>query len=264
MTEGKHWKRRDIKWTEEIQAWLRERCPVCKHGYTKRREILDDLNKKFGTDFSENAFVTHCYESGIQLGLAASNSNIPRGERHWRHRNVGDFQEKRGYVRIKVAEPNVWMQYQRWVWERAHKGESAECMAVIFMDGDSRNFDPANLERVSRAELSVMAMLGHKKGMTREEREICLLRARLAIAKGKLVGKDEAARMHRKAYYESRKNDPEFKSKQAAYAKRRQAEIMADPARHAEAIRKQREYRDKNRSRINARAIEYKKRRRDK
>lgn len=265
MTKGKHWKRRyGIKWTEEIQEWLRERCPIREHGYTRRKEVLDDLNKEFGTDFSENAFVTHCYESGIQLGLVSSYSNVPRGEKHWRHRSVGSFQQKKGYVRIKIAEPNVWMLYQRYVWEQHHQSESAEGMTVIFMDGNNRNFDPANLERVSRAELSVMAELGHTKDMTREEREICLLRARLAIAKGKLVGRDEAGKMKRKAYYERRRNDPDFKAKRAAYAKRRQAEIMADPARHEEAIRKQREYNEKNRARINARAREYNRRRKDK
>ena len=242
-TQGKHWERRDIKWTAEIQDWLKERCPVREHGYTKRKEVLDELNATFGTDFTEKAFVTHCYESGIQLGLASSNSNIPRGEKHWRHRPVGSLQEKKGYLRIKVAEPNVWMQYQRYVWEQAHPGESAEGMTVIFMDGNTRNFDPQNLERVSRGELSVMAELGHTAEMTREEREICLLRARIAIAKGTLIGRDEAAAMRRKAYYERVKNTSEFKAARAAYAHRKHLERMADPAQHEEMVRKQQEYR---------------------
>lgn len=262
-TRGKHWARRNIKWTPEIQQWLRERCPLREHGYTCRKEVLAELNAAFGTDFTLRAFVTHCYESGIQTGLDASGSGIPRGERHWRHRPVGSLQEKKGYLRIKVAEPNVWMQYQRYVWEQAHPGESAEGMTVIFMDGDNRNFDPANLERVTRGELSVMAELGHTASMTREEREIYLLRARLAIAKGALIGRKDASRMSRKACYERVKDDPEFKAKRAAYARRKLAEIMADPARHEELLRKQREYRKRNRDRVNAWAREHRGRRRN-
>ena len=51
--------------------------------------------------------------------------------------------------------------------------------------------------------------------------------------------------------YERRKNDPEVKAKKAAYAKKRMAEIMADPVRHQEHLEKQRAYREKNRERIN-------------
>lgn len=264
MTKGQHWKRRDIKWTEEIQAWLRERCPAREHGYKRRREILDDLNREFGTDFTESAFVTHCYESGIQLGLCFSNSAVPRGERHWRHRPVGSLQTKKGYLRIKVAEPNVWMQYQRYVWEQNHPCESAEGMVVIFMDGNTRNFDPSNLERVTRGELSVMAEMGHTAQMSREEREICLMRARLAIAKGKLIGRDAAASMYRKAYYERVKGSPEFRAASAAYAHRKHLERMADPEKHEEVLRKQREYRERNRERVNANAKKYQRRKKKK
>lgn len=263
-TQGKHWERRDIKWTQKIQEWLKERVPAREHGYTCRKQILDELNSTFGTDFTQTAFVTHCYESGIQLLLAASNSGVPRGERHWRHRKVGDLQTKKGYVRIKVAEPNVWMQYQRYVWEQNHPGESAEGMTVIFMDGDTRNFAPENLERVTRGELSVMAELGHNKNMSREERENCLLRARIAIAKGKLLGRKKAARLHNKARYERVKNTREFKEKAALAAKRRLSKIMADPELHEKYLQKQREYRKKNREHVNAWARESRKRRRKK
>jgi hypothetical protein len=262
MTNGRHWKRRKgVKWTTEIQEWLRARVPAREHGYTCRREILDELNSVFGTDFSEKAFVTHCYESGIQLCLCASGSGVVRGEKHWRHRAVGSLQEKKGYVRIKVAEPNVWMQYQRYVWEQNHPGESAEGMTVIFMDGNNRNFDPANLERVTRAELSVMSELGHTKEMTREEREICLLRARIKIQKRRLAGPEKADKLHHKAYYERIKDDPEYLARRKSYASDRWEKIKATPELYAEYLAKQRAYREKNRARINARAREYNKKR---
>lgn len=119
------------------------------------------------------------------------------------------------------------------------------------MDGNTRNFDPSNLECVERGELSVMAELGCTAESSREERELYLLRARLVCAKSKMLGPKEAARRHNKMNYERRKNDPEIKARNAAYAKQRMAEIMADPVRHQEHLEKQRAYREKNRARIN-------------
>lgn len=250
-TTGKKWTRRDRKWTDEITEFVKSVCPLREHGINSRRELAEEINRKFNREFTDKAVCSHCYENGIQLGLCYSNSDIPRGEKHWRHRPVGSFQEKKGYIRIKVAEPNKWMQYQRYVWEQNHPGQSAEGKTVIFMDGNIRNFDPSNLECVERGELSVMAELGCTAESSREERELYLLRARLVYAKSKIFGSKEAARRHNKMNYERKKDDPEVKAKRSAYAKKRMAEIMADPVRHQEHLEKQRAYREKNRERIN-------------
>lgn len=264
MTKGRTWRRtKGVKWTDEIQEWLRARVPAKEHGYTRRRELLEELNATFGTDFSEKAFVTHCYESNIQLCLCSSNSSIPRGEKHWRHRPVMSFQEKKGYIRIKVAEPNTWMQYQRYIWEQNHPGESAEGKTVIFMDGNIRNFEPSNLECVTRGELSIMAELGHTKEMSREERELCLMRARIIIQKGKLIGRDKAAKLKRKFYYERIKDNPEWKADRKEYAHSRWELIKATPELYEKYLAKSRAYREKNRARINAKAREYNRKRRE-
>lgn len=245
-----------IKWTKEIDNWIKQRCPIREHGHSLIRQILDELNATFLTNFSITAFKANCYSKGFNLGVM-KNANHRRGEKHHRHKPVGSLQEKKGYVQIKIAEPNQWMQYQRYVWERHHQGESVEGMVVIFMDGNSRNFDPSNLERVSRGELNVMARMGHTAAMSREEREICLLRARVALAKVKLAGREKADALRKKANYERKKNDPAEKARKAAYAKKRFANIMADPAKHEALLCKQREYRAKNRERLNALAREY-------
>lgn len=252
-----------VKWTKEIDHWIKERCPIREHGYTQIQHIVDDLNATFHTDFGINAFKTNCYSKGFNLGVMKS-ANHRRGEKHHKHKPIGSLQEKKGYVQVKVAEPNKWMQYQRYVWEQNHPGESAEGMVVIFMDGNSRNFDPSNLERVSRGELTVMARMGHTAAMSREEREICLLRARVAIAKVKLAGREKAYAVHNKANYERKKNDPVEKAKRAAYAKQRLANIMADPVKHEAYLCKQREYRAKNCERLNAQAREYWRQKRNK
>ena len=231
--------------------FVRSVCPLREHGINSRRELAEEINRRFDRDFTERALCSHCYDNGIQLGLCYSNSEVARGEKHWRHRPVGSFQDKKGYIRIKVAEPNHWMQYQRYVWEQNHPGQSAEGKTVIFMDGNIRNFDPSNLECVERGELSVMASLGCTAESSREERELYLLRARLVCAKSKMLGPKEAAKRHNKMNYERKKDDPEVKAKRSAYAKKRMAEIMADPVRHQEHLEKQRAYREKNRERIN-------------
>lgn len=250
-TKGKKWTRKDRKWSDEITEFVKSVCPLREHGINSRRELAEEINKRFGREFTDKAVCSHCYDNGIQLGLCFSDSSIPRGVKHWRHRPVGSFQEKKGYIRIKVAEPNKWMQYQRYVWEQHHPGQSAEGKTVIFMDGNIRNFDPSNLECVERGELSVMAELGCTAESSREERELYLLRARLVYAKSKIFGSKEAARRHNKMNYERKKDDPEVKAKRSAYAKKRMAEIMADPVRHQEHLEKQRAYREKNRERIN-------------
>ena len=250
-TKGKKWTRKDRKWSDEITEFVKSVCPLREHGINSRRELAEEINRRFDRDFTERALCSHCYDNGIQLGLCYSNSEVARGEKHWRHRPVGSFQEKKGYIRIKVAEPNKWMQYQRYVWEQNHPGQSAEGKTVIFMDGNTRNFDPSNLECVERGELSVMAELGCTAESSREERELYLLRARLVYAKSKIFGSKEAARRHNKMNYERKKDDPEVKAKRSAYAKKRMAEIMADPVRHKQHLEKQRAYREKNRDRIN-------------
>ena len=250
-----------VKWTKEIDHWIKERCPIREHGYTQIQHIVDDLNATFHTDFGINAFKTNCYSKGVKIG-AYNSANYHRGETHHRHNPIGSLQVKRGYVQIKIGEPNKWMQYQRYVWEQHHPGESAKGMVVLFMDGNSRNFDPSNLERVSRGELTVMASLGHTAAMSRKEREICLLRARVAIAKVKLAGREKAYALSNKANYERKKNDPAEKAKRAAYAKQRLASIMADPVKHEAYLCKQREYRAKNRERLKAQAREYRRIRR--
>lgn len=186
-----------VKWTKEIDSWIKERIPIREHGYTLIRQMIDELNATFHTNFSIAAFVNNCYSKGLKLE-AIKNENHRRGEKHPRHKPIGSLQEKKGYVQVKVAEPNTWMQYQRYVWEQHHPGESAKGMIVLFMDGNTRNFEPSNLERVSRGELVTMSSMGHTAKMTREERALLLLRARLAIAKRKLAQRRNTKKRQKK------------------------------------------------------------------
>lgn len=238
-------RKKGVLWTDEITEWIKARIPCREHGYESRQAILDELNQTFGTSFSVHSFCTHCYEKGIQLGFAHSESGVVRGEKHWRHREVGSFQTKKGYIRIKVAEPNTWMQYQRYIWEQNHPGESAEGKTVIFMDGNNRNFDPSNLECVTRGELSVMAELGHTKDCTVEERKYLLLMARIKMAKVRLFGDDYIKTRNHLKYLE-KKDDPEFKARRHAQYLKRKERYQNDPEYRRQQQEKANAYRRKH------------------
>lgn len=58
-------------------------------------------------------------------------------------------QVKKGYVRIKIAQPNVWVSKAKWIYMETHPWEDfSERSNYVFLDGNSRNFDPKNIERV--------------------------------------------------------------------------------------------------------------------
>lgn len=64
------------------------------------------------------------------------------------------------YVDIKIADPNKWRGKHLLVWEQHHGRPVPKDHAVIFGDGDRRNFDPDNLVLISRAQLAVMNLKG--------------------------------------------------------------------------------------------------------
>lgn len=70
-------------------------------------------------------------------------------------RPVGSESVLKGYVKVKVAEPNKWKLKQRYIWEQ-HYGEIPPKMKVIFKDGNRLNFDIDNLALVSYGELAYM------------------------------------------------------------------------------------------------------------
>lgn len=65
---------------------------------------------------------------------------------------VGCERSKKGYVVVKVAEPNVWRFRHHLAWEESHPGQSVDSRrdSVLFLDMDTGNFAPDNLVKVSR------------------------------------------------------------------------------------------------------------------
>jgi hypothetical protein len=163
--------------------------------------------------------------------------------------------EKKGYILIKVAEPNKWISYAKYVWEQNHPDETCEGMYVIFLDGNTRNFDPSNLERVSRNELLIMNRRSNGC-MSAEERKFLLMRVRISMAEAKLIGGSRNLQRYRNrlAYHEKWKNDPEYVELHRELA-RRWAENHRERARETN-----RRYRENHREQINRQAREYRRR----
>ena len=163
------------KWTEEEIEFIREIYP-----YYENKEISKMVKDKFGFEvsarnllnvrhrykFSKKAIPNSgCYRKGDvpwNKGKGMSEEVKEKVKKTWfkkgnvptNHRSVGSTRlTKDGYKEIKVAEPNRWELYHRYLYEKAHGVELAKNEAVIFADGDKSNFDTDNLVKVNRSNL---------------------------------------------------------------------------------------------------------------
>jgi len=70
------------------------------------------------------------------------------------------YTARRSYTKVKVAEPNKWRFKHHLVWEQKY-GPVPQGYAVIFGDGNVRNFKLNNLILVSRGQLATMSKKGY-------------------------------------------------------------------------------------------------------
>lgn len=163
------------KWSEEEIEFIREIYP-----YHENKEISKMVKDKFGFEVSARNLlnVSHkhkfpkkaipnsgCYRKGDvpwNKGKGMSDETREKVKKTWfkkgeipkNHRPVGSTRiTVDGYTEIKIAEPNKWALYHRYIYEKAHGVKLAKNEAVIFVDGDKSNFDIDNLVKVSRANL---------------------------------------------------------------------------------------------------------------
>lgn len=138
------------------------------------KDMAELLNKTFGTGYTHSQLKGYYANHKLNSGLTG---HFPKGHKPWNKGKKGISYEgmkatqfkkgnrpqtwvpvgtesttKDGYVKIKTAEPNKWQLKHRIVWEKAN-GPVPEGHAVIFGDGNKRNFDINNLLLVSRAQL---------------------------------------------------------------------------------------------------------------
>lgn len=162
---------RNQKWTDEYIAFLFELTNV---------KLKKDRAKMFKEKFPESNFTEHAIVTKMSEVGASKKRDYSRNKRPLYSERV-----KKGYVQIKVAQPNVWWQKQRWVYLETHPEEYndiEETDCFYFLDGNNRNFNPENIFRVKRREQGVFQGLG---GVVKGHPELTkqhLLQARLKLA----------------------------------------------------------------------------------
>lgn len=153
-------------------------------------------------------------------------------------------QVKKGYVRIKIAQPSVWISKAKWVYMETHPWEDfSERSNYVFLDGNNRNFSPENIERVSLKLMGVFNLMGGCEYGNLEVTKLRILQAKLKIAqldvgeKLNLIGRNgnsgrffiEEHRAKGRAYAAR----PEVRARQAKNARERMRRLKVEnPAKY--------------------------------
>lgn len=228
-------------WTEEINAWLKT-----TKGMTPREAYA--LFLKTYPNITDVTRIAFCNQRS-RMGAAGPCYNPKKARKI---RPLYSEQIKKGYVRIKIAQPNVWISKAKWVYMETHPWEDcSERANYIFLDGDTRNFHPDNIARVP---LNIMSVFNSLGGTVDGEPELTRLRLTQAKLKSKILDKlEEQGKAKRyktfrrdieksKENYQKKKNNPEYKEqvriRQREYLRKLKTE---NPEKYAEMLRKNRE-----------------------
>ena len=155
-------------WTPEINQWL----------IVHKDMIKKELFKMFLETFPECSDVTYVAFKNqcSRIGASYTPGNCWRGDR--KPRPLYSEQIKKGYVKIKIAQPNVWISKAKWVYDETHPYEDCTGRAnYVFLDGNNRNFSPDNIMRLTLSEMAHYNRLG---GCCYGQPEITKLRIILA------------------------------------------------------------------------------------
>lgn len=147
---------RGDRYTDEHVAFLKEKAKI--KGITNE-QITEMFNKKFDQNRTINSIKYLKSKNGIILNNVKSKAHAGQNRRG--SRPIGDERVRKGYVEIKVKQPNVWDQKHRHIWENHHKRKLKHNEIVIFADKNNRNFDIDNLVMVHRKFLGQLNINGY-------------------------------------------------------------------------------------------------------
>ena len=158
-------------WSDEEKQYLAEITPG--RGY---KEIQSMMSCKFGFDYTRhqikgaitrnklNTGRTGRFEKGRATwnkgtkGLTKANvTSFKKGQKPHNYKPLGSERiTKDGYCEIKVSDTGRrWRPKHVLIYEK-HHGKVPKGSAVIFLDGDKRNFDIDNLHLVTRGQLAML------------------------------------------------------------------------------------------------------------
>ena len=133
-------------WTDEQIEYLKS---IAKG--TPRKDIVDKINEKFNLNLSMQQLRDCMNSRGIRNNIDKKFS-AKDGNRCQQEKPIGTISRwECGYTMIKTGK-NEWEFIQRYVW-RKHHGEIPPNHSVIFLDGNTDNYNIENLALVNRNEL---------------------------------------------------------------------------------------------------------------
>jgi len=173
------------KYPREVKNFIKEH-----HIGVGPKEMTELLNKTFGTNYTRGQIKSYYGNHGISSGLNGyfKPGHIPankgrKGVDGWKptqfkkghkpHNWVPVGSERvtpDGYIQVKIQEGKYqknWKGKHIIVWEKKH-GTVPSGYAVIFGDGDKRNFDIDNLILVSKKQLAIL----NRKGLIQNDAEL--------------------------------------------------------------------------------------------
>jgi len=162
---------------------------------------------------------------------------------------------KKGYIRIKIAQPNVWMFKQHYVWmiNTGHK-PNPKTETVIFLDGNNRNFNFENLFLLPRNCICILNNPYLKLGIVKDNPEMSLINCHTAMLikeyhnKAKDLGLLNSQGQFKDAINKRarlRNSTPERKEKLRLNQKKYYQKLKSDPIRFAIYQEKQKAYKEK-------------------
>lgn len=161
------------KYTEEENEFIRK-----SHEGLTGKELTDLFNLKFGCDISKRALMHHKtttlrlklkkripWNKGLKGWQKAKPKHLfKKGHLPKRTKPIGSEKiDGYGFIKIKVDNLNSWRLKHHVIYEKYHNLKIGKRDKVIFLDGNKRNFDINNLEKISNSEqlyLSSAKLLG--------------------------------------------------------------------------------------------------------
>ncbi len=119
------------------------------------------VHERFGTKTSRSKLSDLCSKR-LKHGRTGNAGQFEKGHISQNVRKVGDESNLNGYISIKIADNPIdgthtyakrkanWMPKHRYIYEQ-HHGPIPKGWIVIFLDNNSRNFDPENLYAIPRS-----------------------------------------------------------------------------------------------------------------
>jgi hypothetical protein len=167
-----------FRYTDEMLLYLSDNRALMTIGH-----LTELFNMKFETNKSWSGIRAICVKKRVLTGI---DSCFKKGFTPWNKGKTGYMGANRttfkagnlplnrlpvgseridardGYVKVKIAEPDLWILKSRMVWE-AHNGKIPAHHIVMFIDGNKLNASIENLELISRQELLRFNLNGYSK-----------------------------------------------------------------------------------------------------